>query len=184
MRRELDGLIRAPLPVLDLGCGTGLVAEALRDLASPIDGIDLSAAMLAKARDRGQYSTLAAGDFVELVGRGDFAGPYGLVTAADVFIHLPDLEPAFARIAEVLAPGGHFAFSTEDSEEPVALRSSGRYAQNPRHLRDLATRHGMSIVLERPVTVRLERLRPVAGHLFILSRRRPSSSMSRRRDAC
>jgi predicted TPR repeat methyltransferase len=168
MRRALVPLLPAPVTALDLGCGTGLVAEALGGLASPIDGIDLAPAMIAMAGRRGRYRTLAVGDVLALVGRGDFAGPYGLVTAADVFIHLPDLAAVFRRIAGGLASGGLFAFSTEDSDEPVALRSSGRYAHSPGHIRDLAAGTGMSVLLEQKVAVRLERLHPVAGRLFIL----------------
>jgi predicted TPR repeat methyltransferase len=173
LRRALAPLLPAPVPALDIGCGTGLVAEALEGLASPIDGIDLSPGMVERARRRGRYRTLAAGDLTTLVGSGGFTGPYGLVTAADVFIHLPDLTPAFARIAGILAPEGLFAFSIEVADQPVALRSSGRYAQSRHHIRELAARSGLAVMLERSVTVRLERLRPVPGHLFILSRPLP-----------
>ena len=38
---------------LDLGCGTGLMGEALRERIDHLTGVDLSAAMIAKARERG-----------------------------------------------------------------------------------------------------------------------------------
>ena len=40
---------------LDLGCGTGLMGEALRGRVDRLTGVDLSAAMIAKARERGVY---------------------------------------------------------------------------------------------------------------------------------
>ncbi len=45
---------------MDLGCGTGLMAEAIRDRVAAIDGVDVSAAMVAQARKRGIYRELAA----------------------------------------------------------------------------------------------------------------------------
>ncbi len=46
-------------PILDLGCGTGLVALALSDLdLGPFFGIDLSAAMLEEARAKELYASL------------------------------------------------------------------------------------------------------------------------------
>ena len=39
---------------LDLGCGTGLMGEALRDRTDHLTGVDLSQAMIAKARERGR----------------------------------------------------------------------------------------------------------------------------------
>jgi predicted TPR repeat methyltransferase len=170
MRRMLAGLLASPVASLDLGCGTGLVAEALQGLAAPVDGIDLSPAMVERARRRSRYRRLAIGNLVELTGRGDFAGPYGLVTAADVFIHVPDLRAAFTAVSRALAPGGLFVFATEDGDEPRSVRSSGRFAHGRRHIRTLAGESEMKIEAEMNVTVRLERLRPVPGGLFALRR--------------
>lgn len=49
--------------ILDAGCGTGLVGQALAmGGAKAIDGIDLSAPMLGVARDTGVYRNLAQAD--------------------------------------------------------------------------------------------------------------------------
>lgn len=49
--------------VLDVGCGTGLTGQCLAKLGlSVIDGIDLSAAMLAKAREKRIYRCLIEAD--------------------------------------------------------------------------------------------------------------------------
>ena len=53
--RELADLVmpgRERLAILDLGCGTGLAGAAFKPLAARLDGIDLSPAMIAKARAR------------------------------------------------------------------------------------------------------------------------------------
>jgi len=60
------------LAVMDYGCGTGLVGEALRRLGfSRIDGIDVSAGMLARAREKGVYRSLLCGDLTDRIGLDD-----------------------------------------------------------------------------------------------------------------
>ena len=54
---------------LDLGCGTGLMGEALRERVDHLTGVDLSAAMIAKARERGIYDRLAVGDAAAMLRR-------------------------------------------------------------------------------------------------------------------
>ncbi len=46
---------RGFVSALDLGCGTGLMGAPLRERIDRLAGVDLSAAMIAKARERGLY---------------------------------------------------------------------------------------------------------------------------------
>lgn len=98
--------------VLDLGCGTGLVGEALAPHACRIVGVDLSSNMLAKARERGVYERLANAELVEMM-RQERASTFDVVTAADVFIYVGKLDDAIREIARVVRPGGWVAFSVE-----------------------------------------------------------------------
>lgn len=63
-------------PVLDVGAGTGLCAEALVQLGvGPIDGVDLTPEMLAKAAQKGVYRNLIEADITQpLPGAPTFAG--------------------------------------------------------------------------------------------------------------
>src|SRR5256886_5312563 len=58
------GLIKDLLPmgglVLDVGCGTGQLGSAIASEGFDVFGIDLSASMVARARDRGLVGTFAA----------------------------------------------------------------------------------------------------------------------------
>ena len=70
--------------ILDVGCGTGLVAVELAAHGfTTIDGLDASPRMLDKARAKGVYRNLIEGD----VRRPDVIGPgrYDAVIAAGVF---------------------------------------------------------------------------------------------------
>ncbi len=94
-------------PVLDVGCGTGLVGEQLRTLGvAPIDGVDISAEMLAQARAK----TAAEGGpvyrnttEVDLTGPVDIASDtYGGIISTGTFTHGhvgPEGIPELLRIA-------------------------------------------------------------------------------------
>ena len=47
--------LQYPSVILDLGCGTGLLIEKVKQRASYLVGIDFSRAMLAKARDKNKH---------------------------------------------------------------------------------------------------------------------------------
>src|SRR5262249_20342126 len=100
--RELANLVIAPekpLSILDLGCGTGLSGAAFRDMASRLDGIDLSPKMIEQARARGIYDSLAVADIDTALAQGD---TYDLILAADTLVYFGDLEHVFANAAHAL----------------------------------------------------------------------------------
>jgi SAM-dependent methyltransferase len=98
---------------LDLCCGTGAGIDVLRTVCRErITGVDISAGMLAVARDQ----TRPAEPPVAWV-RGDartlpFAPAFDLVVSFGAFGHfLPrELPGLFAQVHSVLRPGGRFAF--------------------------------------------------------------------------
>jgi predicted TPR repeat methyltransferase len=95
------GAAAAPMDVLDLGCGTGLVGDALGPLAAMLAGVDLSPRMLEEARAKGRYSALHEADIADwLAGAADAC--FDLVIAADVFIYIGELEQVFRHCARVL----------------------------------------------------------------------------------
>lgn len=70
-------------PVLDVGCGTGAVAEALS--ARPVDGVDISPEMLRAAAVKGHYRALIE---TNLMADPDLAeGAYYGVVSAGTFTH-------------------------------------------------------------------------------------------------
>lgn len=152
---------------LDLGCGTGLVAPLLAPLAQALDGVDLSSAMLAKARALGLYRELVHGDIAVQLQRT--AHRYDLVVAADVFVYLGPLDTVFAGVRRVLRPGGLFAFSVEATDEPrPLLRDSLRYAHGEAYLRGLAAAHGLQWLAQRSGALREDQGRPIEGLCVLL----------------
>lgn len=156
---------------LDLGCGTGLCAALLRPMAGRLTGVDLSSQMLDKARALGLYDQLAHADIGAYL-RGTDAR-YDLVTAADVFIYVGDLEPVFAALEQRLEPGGLFCFSAESSgDESVdfELLPSLRYAHSERYLRGLAARHGFELVQLIRAPIREDQREAIQGMFVYLER--------------
>lgn len=103
--------------VLDIGCGGGILAEALAREGAIVTGVDPSEKSLAAAREHAAQSGLSisyqAATAESLASRGMDAA-FDLVFAVDVFEHVDDLERTLTAIAAVLAPGGGLGFLTHN----------------------------------------------------------------------
>ncbi len=93
------------LRALDVGCGVGLIAEALAARIGSVEGIDPSEESIAKARERHAAGSYEVFDGARIPGEG---GRFDLVYAINVFHHVPpDERPALAgEMSRVLKPGG------------------------------------------------------------------------------
>ncbi|MCE2915635.1 MAG: methyltransferase domain-containing protein [Rubrivivax sp.] len=160
-----DGPVGA---VLDLGCGTGLMAPLLADRARFIDGVDLSSAMLAKAGALGRYRHLHHGDVAEFMART--TERYGLVVAADVFVYVGDLAAVLAGAARVLEPGGRLLFSVEEADagQVLQLRASSRFAHGVDAVVTLAQAHGLVLKALNRATLRHDQGRAIGGAMLLL----------------
>ena len=143
---------------LDLGCGTGLAGAAARGRVDRLEGVDLSAAMIAKARETRAYDVLHVGEVVAHLMSGPVAA-FDLIVAADVLVYFGDLAPVFEGAARALAPGGAFVFTVETSEVAGYRLGPGiRFAHSRAYLVDLAARVGLD-----PLDLVDERIRKEAG---------------------
>jgi SAM-dependent methyltransferase len=94
-------------PVLDLGCGEGLLARVL--FQEQIDtGIDPNPRELERARQLGAYCELIE-CYGDRIPKPD--GSYRTVFSNSVLEHIPDVEPVFAEVFRILAPNGRFHFT-------------------------------------------------------------------------
>ncbi|MQA06048.1 MAG: methyltransferase domain-containing protein [Streptosporangiales bacterium] len=91
--------------VLDAGCGTGLAGLELAQLcAATIDGVDLSAGMLAQAGTLGVYRTLAKADLTKPLEFADDSYDAAMCVGTFTDGHVgPD---AFDELVRVVRPGG------------------------------------------------------------------------------
>jgi len=159
------------LTILDLGCGTGLAGREFRALASRLDGIDLSPAMVDAAKQLQIYDALVVGDLeTPLLG----AQRYDLAIAADTLVYLGDLAPALEAVARTLKPEGFFLFTTEREEDPERAYSLGpkrRWRHSADYLRNAAARAGFEMTGLLECSPRVEAGAPVAGWAVALQLR-------------
>lgn len=86
-------------PVLDIGAGTGLVAEALNGLV--VDGIDISEGMLKRAEEKGLYRSRIVADLTRVLPLEDAS--YGGVISCGTFTHGhvgPEVFPELLRVTK------------------------------------------------------------------------------------
>jgi predicted TPR repeat methyltransferase len=108
-----------PLDILDAGCGTGLVGALVRKRARRLDGVDLSAAMIARAQERGLYDALQQGNLVDIL--RDRPQTYGAIACAATLIHFGDLRPVLEAAASALRDCGLMIFTVFPHPDPDAV---------------------------------------------------------------
>ncbi|MBN9243129.1 MAG: methyltransferase domain-containing protein [Mesorhizobium sp.] len=151
---------------LDLGCGTGLMGEVLRPYVQRLEGFDISARMLAKARARAVYDRLEKADLLDFRYEG---GRPDLIAAADVFLYLGALERVAKTVAGLLAPDGLFAFSVEllAGDGDFALQPSRRYAHSEPYIRRILAEAGLDVRWLEEQVIRQDRGQPVIGLIVL-----------------
>jgi predicted TPR repeat methyltransferase len=156
--------------VLDLGCGTGLMARALSGCCESIAGVDLSPGMLAEARRGGLYARLAEGDLLAFLER-EPAGTADLVVAADVLVYVADLAPVLAAAARALRPGGLLAMTLQSHPgDGVVLGEDARYAHGEATVRGAVAGAGLRLARLEAASTRRDRDADVPGWLAVAVR--------------
>ncbi|WP_332302484.1 class I SAM-dependent methyltransferase [Rhizobium sp. GR12] len=173
VRQRLQTLKLGPFTrLLDLGCGTGLTGEALRDMADDITGIDISENMVELAHEKDLYETLYVAEAEDFLEDNDDE-PFDIITATDVLPYLGALEPLFFGAAENLIPGGLLIFSSETLPEatmagrPYIVGPHQRFAHSETYVRERLAATGFDIVEVTDINVRMQDGNPTPGHLVI-----------------
>ena len=151
---HLDPIRLAPRRAVDLGCGTGHAFDALarRFPGAAVLGVDISPAMLARARDRSPWwqrmlgarrPTLVCADAERL--------PLASASVDLVFsnLALQWCEPSrlFAEAARTLTAGGLFLFSTFGPDTLKELRAAFAEADGAPHVNRFIDMHDLGDAL-------------------------------------
>jgi predicted TPR repeat methyltransferase len=172
--------------VLEVGCGTGLCGALIRPLADRLHGLDISGAMVEKARLANIYDGLThadALDFLRSAANDAAAQKFDLILAADVFNYVGELQPIFAASRAAMQPGGTLCFTVEllsgqsvenaesaGSATDMQLLPSLRYAHSEAYVRRAAEASGLAVDEIVPAPIREDQGVPIAGLLVFLSR--------------
>ncbi len=100
--------------VVDVGCGGGLLAEALAREGAQVLGIDMAADVLKVAQAHAQQAGVAV-DYRQLAAEqlaAEQAGRFDLVCCLEMLEHVPDPASVVAACARLVRPGGDVVFST------------------------------------------------------------------------
>ena len=120
-RRRAELIIRGAglgprVRALEIGCGTGLFTEMFAESGADLLAVDISEALLEKARAR----RIAAGVVRFQEGRFEDTrvdGPFDAVIGSSVLHHL-DVQTALVRIHALLRPGGRLCFAEPNMLNP------------------------------------------------------------------
>lgn len=112
IQRQLQGVYG--LRGLDIGCGGGILTEALAQAGAQMTGIDLAEASIEVARLHAleqqlsiDYQTISAEAFA-----ANHAAQFDFVTCMEMLEHVPDPAAIIAAAASSLKPGGWLLVST------------------------------------------------------------------------
>ncbi len=150
--------------VLDLGCGTGLAADKLKNGKNRFDGVDVAENMLDVARAKGLYEHLYAADIETFVKTHSLKG-YDLVIAFDVFCYFGDLHGVLRGLK-----GKEVWFSVEAGDDERGQdyypTPSGRYKHKRTYIENVLKNLGFASIRIYELPIRQENGEDVKGFLI------------------
>lgn len=169
---EVAGTPARQFDMLDVGCGTGLCGPLVAPYARTLVGVDLSAKMLAQAREKQVYDELLQMELTAAL-RARPAASADAIVSADTLVYFGELSGVMAAAAHALRPGGSFIFTLErataESAPDFHLEVHGRYTHAQGYVERVLRENGLEPEIGY-ADLRMESGLPVAG-LVVRARR-------------
>lgn len=147
--------------ILDLGCGTGLLGEKIKNVDNQIFGVDISTEMLSIAAEKGVYTDLYNQDIEEFLQVNRCKFDY--VTAADVFCYFGDLDEIIKTIYPVPII---FSIESDENCDKYFLQPNGRYRHSPNHVKQILQEAGYTRIEETSLILRKENDKDIQGMII------------------
>ncbi len=114
MKFITDAIDLSGCKVLDIGCGGGILTEALAKRGARATGIDLSKDSIEAAKIHASQQGLNIDYRYENIEEtaSKYAGEFDAITCMEMLEHVPDPNKIIAACTKLLKPGGHAFFST------------------------------------------------------------------------
>lgn len=153
---------------LDLGCGTGLCAQAVKPIIgwSDVTGVDLSEKMLDVARSKYVYDRLVADEIISFMSNENKT--YHLITAGDVLTYFGDLLKFFELAGKILTPNGTIVFTISENNvnsSDYFLTPSGRFVHSSDYILKALKKYGFNKLAFERKALRNEGDRVVYGYV-------------------
>lgn len=166
----LPALIHTPpqsLFCLDLGCGTGLAAQALVTMKKTLIGVDLSANMLDIAKKKSIYDRLICQDILTPI--TEYLQCVDLVLTADTLPYFGDLNPLFSLVKNYIKTDGYWIFTIETTHQSDRLlNQSARFAHHPKTITSLCNQFEFSVFHSENIQLRTQQNQYIEGMIFIV----------------
>lgn len=156
--------------ILDLGCGTGLCAQALKAYFPNEEfyGVDISDRMLYEAEKKGIYKQLVATDILNFLANNETL--FHAVVAGDVLTYTGDLKPLFRELVAAVKFQGFFAFSISKNTfntNDYFLTPSGRFVHSLQYVLRLLNYCGFKKLSVNETVLRHEGDKEVVGYIIV-----------------
>jgi len=111
--------------VIDVGCGGGLLAEAMARQGARVTGLDLASDLLQVAELHALEAQVAVSYRLESAEQhaAQHAACYDVATCMEMLEHVPDPAAVVAALATLVHPGGHVFLSTINRTPRAYLRA-------------------------------------------------------------
>jgi predicted TPR repeat methyltransferase len=158
---------------LDMGCGTGLCGKEIKPFVKYLVGVDMSAAMLQKARESGVYDHLEQAEIETFL--NEYANKdntkFDLITAADVLCYFGRLDKIFLKAGNVLKSGGIFIFTLEENTnaenaDDYVITETGRFTHRKEYVSEKLQESGFQQIEITSAELRKEQGKAVQGMLI------------------
>ena len=151
--------------ILDLGCGTGLCGNQIKNNYESLTGIDISTEMLKKAKEKSIYSELHCCDIDYFLTKTN--EKYELIIAGDVLIYIGNLSELFRLCSNVMTENARFIFSIEvEKTQNYSAKLTGRYSHNYNYIKKITQQNNLMIEFSENTKIRKEKNNWVLGKVF------------------
>ncbi|MDC0261263.1 methyltransferase domain-containing protein [Synechococcus sp. AH-551-N17] len=168
-----DSLCKKPVFILDIGCGTGLLASRLfqKGIAASIDGVDLSPEMLQEAQRRNIYSNLFSANATSYL--TESSKQYDIIVACSVVPFFPpvQLESLIKAANSSISDGGSLVFTFDVcGGEDYRVNKKLFCEHSTKLVKGIAQRYFSDVRIEIIQNSRIEAGEVVSGAICICSK--------------